>query len=61
MLEFPRWKYALIVLVVLVSTWFALPNIFPSDPSVQVTANRGFAIDDALVSRVNASLKHQQD
>ena len=57
MLEFPRWKYALIVLVVLVSTWFALPNIFPSDPSVQVTANRGFAIDDALVSRVNASLK----
>ena len=57
MLEFPRWKYALIVLVVLVSAWFALPNIFPSDPSVQITPNRGFAIDDALVSRVNASLK----
>ena len=57
MLEFPRWKYALIVLVVLVSAWFALPNIFPSDPSVQITPNRGFAIDDALVSRVNTSLK----
>lgn len=57
MLEFPRWKYALIVLVVLVSAWFALPNIFPSDPSVQITPNRGFAIDDALVGRVNTSLK----
>ena len=57
MLEFPRWKYALIVLVILLSAWFALPNIFPSDPSVQITPNRGFAIDDALVSRVNASLK----
>lgn len=57
MLEFPRWKYAVIVLVILLSAWFALPNIFPSDPSVQITPNRGFAIDDALVSRVNASLK----
>jgi preprotein translocase subunit SecD len=58
MLEFPRWKYAVIVLVILLSAWFALPNIFPSDPSVQITPNRGFAIDDALVSRVNASLKN---
>ena len=57
MLEFPRWKYAVIVLVVLLSAWFAVPNIFPSDPSVQITPNRGFVIDDALVSRVNASLK----
>lgn len=57
MLEFPRWKYAVIVLVIVLSAWFALPNIFPSDPSVQITPNRGFAIDDALVSRVNDSLK----
>ncbi|MET1161377.1 MAG: protein translocase subunit SecD, partial [Pseudoxanthomonas sp.] len=56
MLEFPRWKYVAILLVVLLSVLYALPNIYPSDPSVQITANRGFAIDDALSQRVQASL-----
>lgn len=57
MLEFPRWKYVAILLVVLLSVLYALPNIYPSDPSVQITANRGFAVDDALDERVQASLK----
>ena len=57
MLEFPRWKYVAILLVVLLSGLYALPNIYPQDPSVQITPNRGFAIDDALNQRVEASLK----
>src|SRR5688500_8175029 len=57
MLEFPRWKYVLILLVVLFSTLYALPNIYPQDPSVQITPNRGFAIDSALRQRVDAALK----
>ena len=57
MLEFPRWKYIVIVLVVLLSALYALPNIYPQDPSVQITPNRGFAVDAALTQRVNASLK----
>jgi preprotein translocase subunit SecD len=52
MLEFPRWKYALILLVVLVSALYALPNIYPQDPSVQVTASRGAVVDEALRARV---------
>lgn len=57
MLEFPRWKYVLILLVVALSALYALPNIYPSDPSVQITPNRGFAVDAALNQRVQASLK----
>jgi len=57
MLEFPRWKYVVILLVVLASTLYALPNLYPQDPSVQITANRGFAIDEALRGRVDAALK----
>ena len=57
MLEFPRWKYILILFVVLVSALYALPNVFPQDPSVQITANRGAAIDDALRQKVDATLK----
>ena len=57
MLEFPRWKYVLILLVVVLSALYALPNIYPSDPSVQITPNRGFAVDAALNQRVQTSLK----
>ncbi len=58
MLEFPRWKYILILLVVAVSVLYALPNLYPQDPSVQITPNRGFAIDDALNQRVATALKN---
>lgn len=57
MLEFPRWKYILILLVVAVSVLYALPNLYPQDPSVQITPNRGFAIDEALNQRVATALK----
>ncbi len=57
MLEFARWKYVLILAVVLLSALYALPNIYPQDPSVQVTANRGAKIDAALRQRVDAVLK----
>jgi preprotein translocase subunit SecD len=57
MLEFPRWKYVLIVFVVLVSALYALPNIYPQDPSVQITANRGATLDDALRQRIETTLK----
>jgi len=57
MLEFPRWKYIVILLVVLLSALYALPNIYPQDPSVQITANRGAAIDDALRQKVLTTLK----
>jgi len=57
MLEFPRWKYFLILVVVVVSVMYALPNIYPQDPSVQITANRGADIDQALESRVQTALQ----
>ena len=56
MLEFPRWKYVLILIVVLASALYALPNLYPQDPSVQITANRGFTVDDALRARIETAL-----
>ena len=57
MLEFPRWKYLVILLVLAVSAIYALPNIYQKDPSVQVTANRGGNLDQALVNRVEGLLQ----
>ena len=56
MLEFARWKYIVALLVIAFSVLYALPNVFPQDPSVQVTANRSEAVDEALVQRVQSIL-----
>ncbi|HVR81358.1 MAG TPA: protein translocase subunit SecD [Luteimonas sp.] len=57
MLEYGRFKYLTILIVVLLSALYALPNVFPQDPSVQVTANRGSQVDAALKQRIEADLK----
>ncbi len=57
MLEYARWKYVVALIVLFASALYALPNIFPQDAAVQITANRGFAVDDALDARVESLLK----
>jgi preprotein translocase subunit SecD len=57
MLTYARWKYVVFLIVLLLSAVYAVPNIFPQDPSVQVTANHGAPVDDALRKRVADSLQ----
>ena len=57
MLEFPRWKYALVIIIVLFSALYALPNLFPQDLAVQVSANRGGVVDEALKERIQGVLE----
>ena len=57
MLEFPRWKYVLILLVLALAALYALPNAYQKDPAVQITANRNAPLDEALRSKVADALK----
>ena len=57
MLAYSRSKYVIALLVLLLSALYSLPNLYPQDPSVQITANRGAKIDAAFRQRVDASLK----
>ncbi len=50
MLEFARWKYVVIAVVLIFTALYSLPNVYPKDPAVQITANRGAAVDAALES-----------
>ena len=60
MSDFPRWKYALVALVMLFGVIYALPNAFIPQPAVQVTANRGAApIDETVQQKVAAALAAQ--
>jgi preprotein translocase subunit SecD len=52
MSDFPRWKYALVVIVLLLGIVYALPNVFPPQPAVQISGNRGATVDAALKSKV---------
>jgi preprotein translocase subunit SecD len=46
MLEFPRWKYTLVGLVMLLALVFALPNFFGTDPALQVVRKNRLPMDD---------------
>ncbi|MGA7439844.1 MAG: protein translocase subunit SecD [Luteibacter sp.] len=56
MSDFPRWKYALVVIVLLVGIVYALPNVFPPQPAVQISGNRGATVDAALKGKVDTLL-----
>ncbi|MGB5939830.1 MAG: protein translocase subunit SecD [Rhodanobacter sp.] len=57
MSDFPRWKYALVALVMLFGIIYALPNAFPPVPAVQVTANRDAPpVNQTLQQKVEAAL-----
>ena len=60
----PAWRYFLVILVLLVGTLYALPNLYPEDPAIQVSATRGgevgqdsLALLERRFSEENISLK----
>ncbi len=55
--QYPLWKYLLIVAVLLVGGFFALPNLFGEDPAIQISALRGSEIDAGLERRVRDNLR----
>src|SRR5690348_13429105 len=57
MLVYGRWRTVVAVLVLLLSALYALPNLYPQDPSVQITATHGAKIDAAFRQKVAATLQ----
>ena len=56
MLEFPKWKYAVMFLVLLASALYSLPNLYPKQPAVQISVTRG-VIEEGLAARISGRLK----
>jgi len=59
MSDFPRWKYALVIVVLALGVLYAVPNLFQRQPAVQISANRGATVDQALETRVRGILQKQ--
>ena len=60
MLDYARWKYALVSIVLVVSLLFAAPNFFGEDPALQVARKDRAAIDDAGRTAVETFLREQK-
>ncbi len=55
--QYPLWKNLLVVFVLLVGLLYALPNLFPQDPVVEVSGTRGATVTQALQAQIEQALK----
>lgn len=56
--QYPAWKNALVLIVVVVGILYALPNFFGFDPAVQVSRENVAGIDRATVGVVEDALRN---
>ncbi len=54
--KYPAWKNLLVILVIALGTLYAVPNLYPNDPSVQVSM-RGTPMDEVASVEVESVLK----
>ena len=57
--HYPVWKNVLVIAVILIGGFFAMPNLYDKDAAVQVSAGRYGKVDLALMSKVETALKAQ--
>ncbi len=56
--RYPLWKYAIIVVALLMGGLYTLPNFFGEAPAVQVSAAKAiYKVDAALQTKVVQALK----
>ena len=56
--RYPRWKYILVAVVILIGMLYTLPNFYGESPAVQVSPTKStLKADNALLAKVEASLK----
>ncbi|WP_299998411.1 protein translocase subunit SecD [uncultured Cedecea sp.] len=55
--RYPLWKYIMLVVVLIIGTVYALPNLYGEDPAVQLTGARGVAASEQTLIQVHDILK----
>ncbi len=55
--QYPLWKNILVVFVLAMGLFYALPNLYSQDPAIAVSGNRGAVIDKTLQEKIESSLK----
>lgn len=50
--QYPLWKYLLIVVVLIAGGIYALPNLYGTDPAIQISATRSSVVDTSTQKQV---------
>jgi preprotein translocase subunit SecD len=59
-MRYPAWKYLLILVVLVISTLYALPSLYPDEPAVQISgAKAGTTIDKSVIQKAEQILKSE--
>lgn len=53
------WRYLLVIIVMGVSMLYALPNLYPNDPSLQINATRGADVTQQTVDQLQKAFTDQ--
>ncbi|MCY4226140.1 MAG: protein translocase subunit SecD [Gammaproteobacteria bacterium] len=54
------WRYLIVTVVVVVGIFYAVPNLFGSDPGIQIRGARGLSLDSNLLGRVETILNDNE-
>ena len=58
--HYPLWKYLLIIFLVVVSAFYALPNLYGEDPALQIAASgRGVQVTDETMNHLTKSFEKE--
>ncbi len=56
--RYPVWKYAIMVIALLVGVIYTLPNLFGEAPAVQVSAGKATVrVDTGTQARIESAIK----
>lgn len=54
--QYPLWKYFLLLGVLVVSVFYALPNLYGPDPALQISSSRGVEVNESTQQQVETLL-----
>ncbi len=57
--RYPLWRYVLIVVLILLGIVYALPNIYGSDPAIQISPKNAAALSTDVLPKVKQALSGQ--
>lgn len=60
-MRYPLWKYLLVLFVLVISTLYALPTLYPDEPAIQISgAKAGTVIDETILQKAEQVLNNAE-
>jgi preprotein translocase subunit SecD len=58
--RYPTWKYVLVAIILVTGIFYAVPNLYGSDPALQISSSRGAEVGELTELQVNVALDKEK-